>query len=368
MTRANGSNRLAILTSGGDAPGMNGAIRAATLVAAAQGWEVLGIRHGYRGLLDWEVEPLGPRDVEHILRQGGTVLGSARCPEMLECSGRDQARRRLTEEEIEALIVVGGSGSLMGACALSDNAEGALSTRVAAISATIDNDVVGAGMSIGVDTAMNTIVEACDKIADTADALERTFLVEVMGRGSGYLAQTAGIGASANLILFPEAGLALEQLVDRIVQVVRKVHGRSDRSRRVVILKAEGVDAANEEIKQRVDDRLSELESVETETRVVVLGHVQRGGRPSAFDRLLASRFGQVAATALLEGKHRFMAGWRVTEPERLGAERSSADPYCWLVPLPAVVEETERRLRGEGELVAWRNEAFARLDALLGL
>ena len=189
---------MAILTSGGDSPGMNAAIRAGTMLAIAKGWSVVGIEHGYRGLLDGRFVPLTPADVAGIIREGGTILGSARCREFLQRPTRDLARTRLREAGVTDLLVIGGNGSLAGAAALADPSEaGEQPVRVVGIPASIDNDVGLTGLAIGVDTAMNTIVEACDKISDTASALDRTFLVEVMGRDCGYLAMTSGIAAAA---------------------------------------------------------------------------------------------------------------------------------------------------------------------------
>src|SRR5687767_6710777 len=185
--------RLAILTSGGDAPGMNAAIRAATLLATAKGCEVYGIKHGYQGLLHNDLDPLLPRDVAHIIREGGTILGSARCLDFLEREGRDRARAHLKERGIDGLIVIGGNGSLTGMLHLIDPSESTLELHAIGIPASIDNDLGYTRLCIGVDTAVNTIVDACDKISDTASAHNRAFIVEVMGRDCGYLAMTSAI-------------------------------------------------------------------------------------------------------------------------------------------------------------------------------
>ena len=222
---------LALLTSGGDAPGMNAAIRAATLVARAAGVEVLGIERGYRGLLDDAFIPLGPPEVGSILREGGTMLGSARCKEFHDRGVRDRARAVLRARGVGGLVVIGGNGSLTGAQALVDPDEaGPEPLRVVGIPASIDNDLGLTGLSIGVDTAMNTIVEACDKIADTATAHDRTFIIEVMGRDCGYLAMTSAIAAGADLALFPEAGRDEASVVDSIVDTVLAVRQRQRRS------------------------------------------------------------------------------------------------------------------------------------------
>jgi 6-phosphofructokinase 1 len=365
--------RIGILTSGGDAPGMNAAIRAATLVARAQGVEVVGIERGYRGLLEDAIVELTPNDVAGILREGGTILGSARCKEFHQQEVRDRARAVLANRGIDALIVVGGNGSLTGALKLADPAELAgQALAIAGVPASIDNDLALTGLSIGVDTAMNTIVEACDKIADTATAHARTFIVEVMGRDCGYLAMTSAIAVGADLALFPEAGKPEAAIVEQIVDTVLTVRGRTRRGRRVIIIKAEGVAVAIDRLKTLVDARLAErapdIDPSGIETRVTVLGHVVRGGRPSAFDRLLGSRLANVAVRALLAGTSHKMASWM--PPAELAPEigvRSPADPYCWLVDLQAVLTETDHLLQGKSPLARWRAGAFQDIeDALL--
>jgi 6-phosphofructokinase 1 len=358
--------RIGILTSGGDAPGMNAAVRAATLVGLAGGAEVIGIRRGYRGLVDGDLAPLAAVDVVPALREGGTLLGSARLREFADRAVRDRARQILRDHGIDGLIAIGGNGTLTGALALSDPAEaGDGAVRVVGVPASIDNDIALTGLSIGVDTAMNTIVEALDKITDTATAHDRTFIVEVMGRDCGYLAMTAAIAGGADGVLYPEAeaGRAESAMVDRIVATVQAVRSRPGRSRRVIFIKAEGVSVPVDRLKHEVDRRLSELkvgEPSETETRVTVLGHVVRGGRPSAFDRLLGSRLGNVAVRALLGGKTRVMAAWMppVDLPAGVGT-RTPDDPYCWLVDLPAALAETQKLLAGQGPLAAWRAHVF---------
>jgi 6-phosphofructokinase 1 len=369
-----GCKRIAILTSGGDAPGMNAAIRAATLVGRAAGAEVLGIERGYRGLLEDAFVPLGPADVAGILREGGTILGSARCKEFHQREVRDQARARLAERGVDGLLVIGGNGSLTGALHLADPTEATTPIKITGVPASIDNDLGLTGLAIGVDTAMNTIVEACDKIADTATAHDRTFIVEVMGRDCGYLAMTSAIAAGADLALFPEAGRAEHEIVESVVDTVLSVRARATtrRTRRVMIIKAEGVAIPIDRLKQLVDARLREraphADPNAIETRVTVLGHVVRGGRPSAFDRLLGSRLANVAVRALVAGQTNKMAAWMppVELPEEVGS-RSPADPYCWLVDLAAMLVETENLLRGRSPLARWRAGAFDEIeDALL--
>ena len=356
---------IAILTSGGDAPGMNAAIRAATLIGHAAGVEVLGVERGYRGLLEGALSPLLPGEVSGILREGGTILGSARCKEFHQKEARDRARTILRERQVEGLLVIGGNGSLSGALHLTSAEElGEQKLAVMGIPASIDNDLAFTGMSIGVDTAMNTIVEACDKIADTATAHDRTFLIEVMGRDCGYLAMTSAIAAGADLSLFPEAGRSEEAIVDSIVDAMLAARRRGRRGRRVLVIKAEGVAIPMDRLKARVDARLHEREPsadpAAIETRVTVLGHVVRGGRPSAFDRLLGSRLANAGLRALLAGETRKMAAWMPpVDMDPQIAVRSPADPYCWLVELPAVLAETERLLTGASALARWRAAAF---------
>jgi 6-phosphofructokinase 1 len=332
--------RIAILTSGGDAPGMNAAIRAATLVARQAGLDVLGVERGYRGLLDDSLVPLTAADVAGSLREGGTMLGSARCKEFHDRRVRDRAR------------------------GLSDPAESEAPPRVICVPASIDHDIALTGLSIGVDTAMNTIVEACDKIADTATAHDRTFIVEVMGRDCGYLAMSSAVAAGADLALFPEAARTEDEIVTSIVDTVLTVRARSRRRRKVLVIKAEGVNIPVERIKALVDERLAgqvlERDLASIETRVTVLGHVVRGGRPSAFDRLLGSRLASAAVRALLTGATRRMAAWMppLDLPETI-ATRSPADPYVWLVDLATVLAETDKLLSGRSPLSRWRAGIF---------
>lgn len=367
--------RIAVLTSGGDAPGMNAAIRAVTLIGCAAGADILGIERGYRGLLDDAFVPLGPADVGGILREGGTVLGSARCKEFHLREVRDRAREILTRREVDGLVVIGGNGSLTGALHLAnpDEIGSGRPLKIIGVPASIDNDLAYTGLSIGVDTAMNTIVEACDKIADTATAHDRTFIIEVMGRDCGYLAMTSAIAVGADLALFPEAGKSEDKIVDQIVDTVLAIRKRQQkRARRVLIIKAEGVSMPVERIKAAVDAKLRErtpdAEPSSIETRVTVLGHVVRGGRPSAFDRLLGSRLGNVAVRALLAGMTHKMAAWMspAEVPATAGA-RSPFDPHCWLVDLQAVLAETEILIAGTSPLARWRAGAFEEIeDALL--
>jgi 6-phosphofructokinase 1 len=305
-----------------------------------------------------------------ILREGGTVLGSARCKEFHDRAVRDRARQHLAARGIDGLVVIGGNGSLTGALALTDPEELAGQPLAAiGVPASIDNDLGLTSMSIGVDTAMNTIVEACDKIADTATAHDRTFLVEVMGRDCGYLAMTSAVAVGADLALFPEQGKPTAKIVEQIVETVLAVRSKQQRrARKVLIVKAEGVSVPIDKLKAEVDAalraRAPSADPAAIETRVTVLGHVVRGGRPSAFDRLLGSRLANVAVRALAEGVSRKMAAW--LPPADLAADigtRSAADPYCWLVDLAAVLAETNNLLAGHSPLARWRAGVFDQVE-----
>ncbi|MEJ7602598.1 MAG: 6-phosphofructokinase, partial [Kofleriaceae bacterium] len=368
---------------GGDAPGMNAAIRATALIGRSLGADILGIERGYKGLLESEFVTLMPGDVQSILREGGTILGSARCKEFHHKEVREKARANLANKGVDGLIVIGGNGSLTGALHLAAAAERGDGPPLAVIGipASIDNDLGLTGLSIGVDTAMNTIVDACDKIADTATAHDRTFIVEVMGRDCGYLAMTSAIAVGADLALFPEAGKPESEIVDQIVETVMTVRNRpigpatlpvGRRARRVIIIKAEGVNIPVDKLKIEVDARLRErspgADPGTIETRVTVLGHVVRGGRPSAFDRLLGSRLANAAIRAMLSGATDKMVAWMppIELPGAI-ATRSPADPYCWLVDLAAVLAETESLIAGKSPLARWRAGAFTDIeDALL--
>jgi 6-phosphofructokinase 1 len=270
-------------------------------------------------------------------------------------------------------VVFGGNGSLTGARALAGaEAPGGRPFRIGGVPSSIDNDIGCTALCIGVDTAMNTIVEACDRIADTALSHQRTFIIEVMGRDCGYLAMTSAIAAGADLALFPEAGRDQASIVDAIVDTVISVRKRPRKSRRVIVVKAEGVQVPIELLKDAVDARLRErvpgADPTMIETRITVLGHVVRGGRPSAFDRLLGSRLANVAVRALVAGQSHKMAAWMpaVELPEEIGT-RSPFDPYCWLVDLGAALVETENLLRGRSPLARWRAGVFDDIeDALL--
>ncbi len=287
------SRRIGVLTSGGDAPGMNAAIRAVVRAGLAQGWEVWGIRRGYAGLLAGEARPLGARDVGGIIQLGGTILGSARCPEFKTPEGVRKAVEVLDRLGIEALVVIGGNGSQKGAYALSQ--EG---VPVVGVASTIDNDLWGSDITIGVDTALNVALEAIDRLKTTASSHNRAFLVEVMGRDCGYLALMAGIAGGAEAVVIPEVPISPES----VAEAIRDAYSRGKPHAIVVV--AEGA----EYNAQRLAEYF-QREHLGYELRVTVLGHVQRGGAPGAFDRLLGTRLGVGAVEALARGEHGVLVG-----------------------------------------------------------
>ncbi len=288
--------KIAVLTSGGDAPGMNAAIRAIVRTCFYHNVICVGVFRGFQGLVEGDFEILGPRDVNYIINKGGTILKTARSDAFRTEDGRKQAYQKLKEANIDALIVIGGDGSFMGAMTLSKEFD----IPVMGIPGTIDNDIAGTSHTIGFDTALNTVVDAVDKIRDTASSHKRLFFVEVMGRDAGHIALNAGIGAGAEEIIIPEENLGLERLLESL-----KKSKKSGKSSSIVIV-AEGEKLGKNvfELGQYVEDNLPEYE-----VRVSVLGHMQRGGAPSCFDRVLASRLSVKAVETLLEGGKNQMVG-----------------------------------------------------------
>lgn len=281
------------MTSGGDSPGMNPGIRAVVRTALANNLRVIGIEDGYEGMLSGRFRELGPRDVGGILQRGGTILRTARSVEFKTPDGQRKAIRNLNNASIDALVVLGGDGSLSGGLALSSQG-----IKVVGIPASIDNDIYGTDMCIGVDTALNTIVDAIDKLRDTASSHNRAFLVETMGRDCGYLAVQAGIVTGAEMVLVPEFETPFEEVAAMVDYAYTR--GKSH----CIIVVAEGSHMNATELAQKVEEmRLG------FSTRVTVLGHVQRGGKPTAFDRFLATRFGVRAVEFLLEGQTSVMTG-----------------------------------------------------------
>jgi 6-phosphofructokinase 1 len=287
--------RIAILTSGGDAPGMNAAVRAVTRGALAKGWAPFAVRNGYAGLLAGHIEPLAARDVGGIVQQGGTVLGSARCPEFMEPAGRQKGLSNLKKLDIGALVVVGGNGSQTGSATLAR--EG---FAVVGVPSTIDNDLYGNDVSIGADTAINVTLEAIDRLRTTASSHQRAFAVETMGRDCGYIALMSGIAGGAEVIALPEYKLRPEDLAERL----RDAYRRGKTHALAVI--AEGAKCGVHEL---MDYYGAHRESIGFELRVTRLGHVVRGGAPSAADRILATRLGAAAVEALAAGRHGVLVG-----------------------------------------------------------
>src|SRR5216684_6591425 len=282
------ARRIGVLTAGGDAPGMNAAIRAVVRTAANAQIEVVGFRRGYEGLIRDLAEPLSGRSVANIIQRGGTFLETSRSPEFRTPASRGLAARNLKRHRIEALVVVGGEGSMRGAKVFCDET----GTPVFVIPASIDNDIPGTDYSIGFDTAVNTALDAIDRIRDTAFAYERVFCVEVMGRDSGFIALEVAIGGGAEAVVVPEIPLNLDDICNRVAES----HRRGKRSSIIVV--SEGPRTGGV-----MPVAAALTERLKVNARVVVLGHVQRGGAPTARDRLLASRMGIEAVKAILEGE-----------------------------------------------------------------
>ncbi|MEY4702519.1 MAG: 6-phosphofructokinase [Bacteroidota bacterium] len=288
-------NKIGVLTSGGDSPGMNAAIRAVVRTGIYHGLEVFGISHGYAGMLAGEIEPMESRSVANIIQRGGTILKTARCKEFMTPEGRKAAYANLQKHGIDGLVIIGGDGSFRGAQVFSNEFD----IPCIGLPGTIDKDIAGTDFTIGFDTAVNTAVEAIDKIRDTADAHDRLFIIEVMGRDAGYIALHSGIATGAENILIPERKTNVEE-------IVRSLDEKSKRKKLVnMIIVAEGDDfgGANE-LSSYIHKNLPELE-----TRVCILGHIQRGGSPSCLDRVIASRMGYHAVECLIEGRHNVFVG-----------------------------------------------------------
>lgn len=292
--------RIAVLTSGGDAPGMNAAIRAVVRTALEKGYEVFGVEHGYAGLIVGNFIPLGARDVGGIMQHGGTMLGSARCPEFKTDEGRAKAIRELNQKEVEGLVVIGGNGSQTGS-----NSLAAQGFPVVGVASTIDNDLYGSEITIGVDTALNIALETIDRLKVTASSHQRAMLVEVMGRDCGYLALMAGIAGGAEAVLIPECETSPEQ----VAREIRRAYERGKPHAIVVV--AEGAKPNAQGLAQYVKEQGARLGF---ELRVTILGYVQRGGTPTYFDRFLASRLGAAAVEHLAAGRHGVLVGIEKSE------------------------------------------------------
>ena len=288
--------KVGVLTSGGDSPGMNAAIRSVVRTCAFHNIECIGIYRGYQGMIEGDFKEMGPRSVNNIVNKGGTKLKSARNSEFKKLEGRKKAHENLVKAGVDALVVIGGDGTFTGGLLFSTE----FNFPIMGIPGTIDNDIFGTSHTLGYDTALNTVVEVIDKIRDTASSHNRLFFVEVMGRDAGHLALNAGIGAGAEEILIPEEDLGLERLLESLQK--SKASGKS--SSIVVIAEGDKIGKNVFELKDYVEANLPEYD-----VRVSVLGHMQRGGSPSCFDRVLASRLGVKAVESLLEGKSSYMVG-----------------------------------------------------------
>lgn len=288
--------KIGVMTSGGDSPGMNAAIRAVARTCAYYNIECAGIFRGYEGMMEGDFKPLSARSVKGIINKGGTVLKSARAADFHHKEGRTKAHQALQNANIDALITIGGDGTFTGALIFNQE----FNFPVIGIPGTIDNDIYGTTHTLGYDTALNTVVDAIDKIRDTASSHNRLFFVEVMGRDAGHIALNTGVGAGAEEILIPEEDLGLDRLLESLKR--SKLSGKSSS----IVVVAEGDKTGKNvfELKDYVEKNMPEYE-----VRVSVLGHMQRGGSPSCFDRVLASRMGVKAVESLLEGKSNFMVG-----------------------------------------------------------
>jgi 6-phosphofructokinase 1 len=286
---------LAVLTSGGDSPGMNAAIRAVVRTSIFCGLDVYGIYRGYEGLIDDQIEPMTSSSVSNIIQRGGTILKTARSQRFMTYEGRLQAYQNLKNKGIDALVVIGGNGTFTGASIFDKE----FNFPIIGLPGTIDNDLYGTDATIGYDTAINTVVEAADKIRDTANSHERLFFIEVMGRDAGFIALRSGIACGAEFILVPET----TNYIGNMARLLKHDWRRTKSSGIVIV--AEGDESGGAyKVAEQVKERLPELD-----TRVTILGHIQRGGSPSAFDRVLASSLGYLAVKGLVQGQRGVMAG-----------------------------------------------------------
>lgn len=291
---ANKVTKIGVLSSGGDSPGMNAAIRAVVRTGLYHGLEVFGIMRGYQGLIENDIVPMHSRSVANIIQRGGTILKTARSKIFLEPHGREKAYENLKALGINGLVVIGGDGSFRGATAFSREYD----IPCIGLPGTIDKDIAGTDFTIGFDTAVNTAVEAIDKIRDTADAHDRLFIIEVMGRDAGYIALHSGIATGAENILIPERKTDINELVNSLLE--------KERRKKLVnmVVVAEGDQFGASEIARIIKERMPQAE-----TRVCILGHIQRGGSPTCLDRLIASRMGYAAVECLMEGRYNVMVG-----------------------------------------------------------
>ena len=303
-------NKIAVLTSGGDAPGMNAAIRAVVRTCSYHDVEVLGIYRGFQGMIEDDFVELNARSVRNIINKGGTFLKSARSEGFRTKEGRENAYNNLTKNGVEALVVIGGDGTFTGALSFSQE----FGFPVMGIPGTIDNDIYGTTHTIGYDTALNTVVDAIDKIRDTASSHNRMFFMEVMGRDSGFIALNSGIGGGAERIIIPEKNIPAEVLLEDIDRGKR----RGKTSNIIVVAEGNTAGKAVFELKEYVEQKRPEYD-----IRVSVLGHMQRGGTPTCYDRVLATRMGVKAVESLLEGKSQYMVGINNDRMELIPLEKA---------------------------------------------
>jgi len=288
-------NKIGVLTSGGDSPGMNACIRAAVRTGLYHGLEVFGIMRGYSGMVENDIFKMESRSVANIIQRGGTILKTSRCKDFFTPEGRKVAYNNLKKHGIDGLVIIGGDGSFRGAQTFSNEFD----IPCIGLPGTIDKDIAGTDFTIGFDTAVNTAVEAIDKIRDTMDAHDRLFVIEVMGRDAGYIALHSGIATGAENILIPERKTDINEIIDQLAE--------KERRKKLVnlIVVAEGDDFGGaDEVAKAI-----KLKLPQTEARVCILGHIQRGGSPSCFDRLIASRMGYSAVECLIEGRHNVFVG-----------------------------------------------------------
>jgi 6-phosphofructokinase 1 len=315
--------RIAVITSGGDAPGMNAAINAVFRAGRDNGMEIYGIRRGYQGLMEDDIFPMTLSDVTDILQLGGTFLGTARCEEFKEEEAQARSIRNLEKRGIEGLIVIGGNGSQRGAHDLYRRG-----FPVVGVASTVDNDLYGSDISIGVDTALDTIIECIDRIRTTAESHHRAFLIEVMGRDFGYLALMAGLASGAEVVVTPE----FEMEPDEVIRELRQAHESGKRY--ALVLVTDGAENSVSRIASYIRDHVREAEF---ELRVTILGHVQRGGSPNTFDRILATRLGVAAVELMHQGKAGLLVGLRDgkvahTPLEEVVSRKKDLDMELWLL------------------------------------
>ena len=358
--------RIAVLTSGGDAPGMNAAVWATIKLAASRGVHVVGVERGYDGLIDGvfqdltrelddgSLAPVGGLD--WLAGTGGTFLGSSRCSRFLDPAHRAIAYNAMRSAAIDALTVIGGNGSLAGAHHLATEGD----IPVIGIPASIDNDIGGTTDAIGVDTALNTIIEACDRLSDTARSHHRAFVVEVMGRRSGYLAMASAVAVTADAVLLPEQVRDGDEILAELEQLLRASFSSDRNKRRVLIIKAEGVPTPTLALADQLQSRVSDLDNVTI--RPIVLGHLIRGGHPTFHDRMIAGRLALGAINALEAGVTDAMIGWQ----SNLGS--NTADVNVSVVTLLDMLAETERLLDGTSEVTKMRLHLLSEVQGVLAL